>query len=632
MCGIAGFLSDSIGPEAAVHAAAMTRTLAHRGPDREGVWIDPSAGIALGHRRLAVVDLSPAGDQPMFSASGRYVIVFNGEIYNFCDLRREAGGGGFRGHSDTEVMLACFERWGVAGSLPRFNGMFAFAVWDRLEQELHLARDPIGEKPLYYGRFGGTLLFGSELKALRAHPDFPGEIDRNVVARFLKYGYVPVPWSIYKDVFKLEPGCVLTFRSGSARTERYWSLKNVVERGCAAPFRGSEQEAERQLESLLLSAVKMRMIADVPLGAFLSGGLDSSLVVALMQRSSEKPVRTFTIGFHEAAYNEAAAAEAVARRLGTDHTEWYVTPAEARSVVPRLPELYDEPFADSSQIPTFLVAQLARRHVTVSLSGDGGDELFGGYSRYARVARLRQRMKRTPGALRRLGSRALKNAPDYWLRRFAEMAPADDPIAFYDAYLAKWPFAAALVRGVEAAGPDDRPWARCRDFYPQMMAVDAADYLPDDILVKVDRATMGVSLESRIPLLDPRVIEFAWTLPHSFKVRGGQSKRIVRNLLHRYVPAELVERPKSGFAVPIGEWIRGPLRDWAEHLLDAKRIEEEGFLESELIRRRWREHLTGRVDHSSALWCVLMFEAWLEQESGGRSCLRGDVALAPAAC
>jgi asparagine synthase (glutamine-hydrolysing) len=650
MCGITGFLTrTAAGPDAVACVTGMTRTLNHRGPDSEGTWVDHAAGVALGHRRLAVVDLSCAGNQPMISASGRYVIVFNGEIYNFLDLRRQLesvcgdGALGFDGHSDTEVMLACFERWGVANSVARFNGMFAFAVWDRLERRLHLARDPLGEKPLYYGLTSDTLLFGSELKALRAHPAFQGTIDRGVLALYLDCGYVPAPYSIYKKVLKLSPGTILTIKASSWLKEitSYWSLKDTVERGCANPFQGSDHEAERQLESLLLDVIKIRMVADVPLGAFLSGGIDSSLVVALMQSLTSKRVKTFTIGFHESEYNEAPAAKAVASHLHTEHTEWYVTAAEARAVVPRLPALYDEPFADSSQIPTFLVSALARKQVTVSLSGDGGDELFGGYERYSRISRRRRMLASLPRPMRSLLAKALteltregvgpvrslmlNSLSAEKLQKLAAVAPLTDPTAFYAANVRNWHSVAALVRGASEpsilrAISDERP--SCDDFIHHMMAVDTATYLPDDILVKIDRASMGVSLESRVPLLDPRVVEFAWRLPLRVKMRGGQTKRILRQILYKYVPRTLVERPKSGFAIPVGAWIRGPLREWAEELLDAKRIDREGYFASEPIRRRWTDHLAARHDHSGLLWFVLMFQAWIENESNNGSSAR----------
>lgn len=644
MCGITGFWTrTSAPPEAAAWVTRMTRTLAHRGPDSDGAWYDLRAGIALGHRRLAVVDLSPAGHQPMFSATGRYAIVFNGEIYNFLDLRKELEDADpathFRGHSDTEVMLACFERWGVEPSVPRFNGMFAFAVWDRWERKLHLARDPIGEKPLYYAPTPNALLFGSELKSLRVHPFCPDQIDPAALAMFLEYGYVPAPHSIYKNVFKLLPGAILTIGPGltGQTLNRYWSFKQTAERGCANPLDLSDEEAVRLLEDLLTDATKIRMVADVPLGAFLSGGIDSSLVVALMQSLSPRPVKTFTIGFHEAQYNEAVAAKEVAAHLGTDHTEWYITPADALAVVPRLPTLYDEPFADSSQIPTFLVSSLARKHVTVSLSGDGGDELFAGYGHYLRVmdqwraassapTSVRSLLCRTlgpvacdsPGPFARATLRLLpRSVSRQRLRKLAALTRPLQRAGFYDLWQQHW-------RGtpVSANGPGDRVLPRlsgadrphCAEFLHEMMATDTLTFLPDDILVKVDRAAMGVSLESRIPLLDPRVLAYAWRLPISAKFRNGTTKWILRRILRRHVPEALFERPKRGFAVPVAQWLRGPLRDWAEDLLDAASVARDGYLENTPISWRWNEHLSGRDDHSGPLWAVLMFQAWLRDQ------------------
>jgi asparagine synthase (glutamine-hydrolysing) len=649
MCGITGFLSrpSEIGPEPRACVTAMTRTLIHRGPDSEGIWADASAGIALGHRRLSILDLSSSGSQPMVSANGRFVIVFNGEIYNFLHLRKlletESGAAlQFQGHSDTEVMLACFERWGVCNSVSRFNGMFAFAVWDRLERRLYLARDPLGEKPLYYGWSGSTFLFGSELKALRAYPVFKAEIDRNVLPLFLKYGYVPAPYSIYKNVYKLPPATILTITAGSVSPEMtcYWSFKDIAEQGCERPFEGSSEEAERQLEALLADATQLRMIADVQVGAFLSGGIDSSLVVALMQSQSSKSVKTFTIGFHERDYNEAEAAKAIAKHLHTDHTECYVTPAEVMAVIPRLPTLYDEPFGDSSQIPTFLVSALARKDVTVSLSGDGGDELFGGYNNYERTSRVRRSLNSIPVSLRTLLASALKPItgvkpsrfvsaglslmPDsidvHKLRRLAAIAPLTDPAELYTAFHSQWHNPTALVLGTEdTLSPDHGQWPRCPDFMHQMMSMDTVRYLPDDILVKVDRASMGVSLESRIPILDRRVVEFAWTLPLAMKLRDGQGKWILRQILYKHVPRSLVDRPKTGFVIPVGQWLRGPLRAWAEELLDAKRLQREGYFASEPIRRRWAEHLSGKPNHTGPLWSVLMFQAWFERVSLGSS-------------
>ena len=634
MCGIAGFLTRKTSPaDHHERIVAMTRTLKHRGPDSEGFWTDPVRGVALGHRRLAVVDLSPAGHQPMQSESGRFVLTYNGEIYNFLDLRKELDDVQFRGHSDTEVILACFERWGVVNSLGRLNGMFALAVWDRLEEILYLARDPLGEKPLYYSWVSDTLLFGSELKALRQHPAFPGRIDRNVLPLYLRYNCIPAPYSIYENVFKLPPGGFLTVRAGAWRmhTGSYWRLSDVIERAASNPIRSSDEEAIEAFDELLSDAVKRRTIADVPLGALLSGGIDSSAVVALMQRTSTNAVRTFTIGFHEDAYNEAVAAKAVAKHLGTDHTELYVTPAEAQAVVPQLPMLYDEPFADSSQIPTFLVSALARRDVTVSLSGDGGDELFGGYSRYARALSLRRRLSWIPGPMRRILGARLDPERGYRLQKLSTVAPIQDAREFYDALQWRCYNTAGIVRGAAELSVPMNLWPRCDDFLDQMMAIDTVSYLPDDILVKVDRASMGVSLESRIPLLDPRVVEFAWRLPQRMKIRGGVTKWILRQVLYKHVPAKLIDRPKRGFAVPVAGWLRGPLRAWADELLSEGRIGREGFFEARPIRLHWAEHYSGQRDHSSELWSVLMFQSWLENEARDRAA-KVEMEGAPLVC
>lgn len=648
MCGVAGFLgtTSTDGSDRMAVIARMTGTLRHRGPDDSGTWVDPEQGIALGHRRLAVIDLSPDGRQPMASACGRYIIVFNGEIYNFSLLRRELEGLGqrFRGHSDTEVILAAIAHWGLETAITRFVGMFAFAVWDRCERLLHLVRDRLGKKPLYYGWMDGVFLFGSELKALRAHPGFRTEVNRDALALYLRYGYIPAPYSIYKDVQKLPPGTLLTVRAGDASSRPepvpYWSLREVAERGVAEPFTGSVEEAVSRLDALLREAVGLRMIADVPLGAFLSGGVDSSAVVALMQAQSNRPVRTFTIGFHEAAYNEAEDARGVAKHLGTDHTELYVTPEEARSVIPRLPLLYDEPFADSSQIPTFLVSELARRHVTVSLSGDGGDELFGGYNRYAWGRTLWLKMSRVPRGLRRGAAAVLTLlSPQQWdtlfrqletfmpgrlrqrtpgdkLQKLSEALASSDPEAFYLSLVSQWKEPESVVRGGSESPTlftDRRQWARLTDFTQRMMYLDIATYLSDDILVKVDRASMGVSLEVRAPFLDHRVVEFAWRIPLGMKISGVEGKWLLRQVLYRYVPKELIDRPKMGFGLPIDSWLRGPLREWTEALLDERRLQSQGFFRSEPIRTKWLEHLSGRRNWQHHLWIILMFQAWLEE-------------------
>jgi asparagine synthase (glutamine-hydrolysing) len=630
----------------------MSDTLFHRGPDDEGSFVDAPSGIALGFRRLSIIDLTPEGHQPMASADGRYVLIFNGEIYNFQELRRELerSGHGWRGHSDTEVMLAAFTEWGFEPAVRRFNGMFALALWDRRERRLYLTRDRLGEKPLYYGRMGQAFLFGSELKALRAHPSFRAEINRDALALFLRYNYIPAPYSIYRNIHKLPPGTFLSLdadlhdsdavaRLPSPRA--YWSAREAAERGVAEPFKGTEEEAVAELESLLSEAVGMRMVADVPLGAFLSGGVDSSTVVALMQAQSPKPVRTFSIGFTEEAYDEARYARAVAEHLKTDHTELYVTPEDAMAVIPRLPALYDEPFSDSSQIPTFLVSQLARRSVTVSLSGDGGDELFAGYTRYLLGQSVWNKISWMPKGSRAVAAGALttvstqtwdraytglkaflpshlrQSAAGDKLHKLAEILSVPDPQAMYMNLVSHWKEPGSLVLGAtepETTLTDSKQWANVPEFIQRMMYMDTVTYLPDDILVKVDRASMGVSLEARVPFLDHRVVEFSWRMPLSWKIRDGQSKLPLRRILYRHVPRELIERPKMGFGIPIGQWMRGPLRDWAEALLDERRLKEEGFLNPGPILRKWREHLSGRRNWQYYIWDVLMFQGWLERE------------------
>ncbi len=647
MCGIAGFcetVSRSTREELKATAAAMAATLHHRGPNDSGVWTDPSAGIVLAHRRLSILDLSPLGHQPMHSGSGRYALSFNGEIYNFRALRSELEclGHTFRGHSDTEVMLASFTQWGIRQAVERFNGMFAFAVWDRDEHRLYLARDRFGEKPLYYGWMGRTFLFASELKALRAHPDFQAHINRDVLALYFRHGYIPAPYSIYCGISKVLPGTILTVRpeSGSSPTSvSYWAVRVIAEQGSANPFTGTETEAIGHLDHLLRDAVKLRMESDVPLGAFLSGGVDSSTIVALMQAQSAQPIRTFSIGFHEAAYNEADYAKAVAKHLGTHHTELYVASEEAMAVIPRLPTLYGEPFSDASQIPTFLVSQLARRDVTVCLSGDAGDELFAGYDTYLHGVRIWRLMSWLPRVLRTLSGRgfsALSSAP--WeflvrpvepicpkglqppylrlrLKKLAELLPADYTETMYRGLVGHCDAPASLVIGAsEPPTPftDRAQWGSLSGALQRMMYTDLITYLPDNILAKVDRASMGVSLEARVPLLDHRVAEFAWQLPVSMRIRDGRGKWILRQVLSRYVPPVLTERPKMGFAVPISTWLRGSLKEWGEALLDRKRLREQGFLNPDLIREKWDEHLSGKMDWHTHLWDALMFQAWFD--------------------
>jgi len=619
----------------------MGEAIAHRGPDDSGVWLDAYAGIGLSHRRLSVLDLSPAGHQPMVSGSGRYVIAFNGEIYNHLDLRRQLGDRAWRGHSDTETLLAGFEFWGIEKTLQRAVGMFAIALWDRVDRSLILARDRMGEKPLYYGWQGTTFLFGSELKALKAHPAFQGEIDRAALALMLRHNYIPAPYSIYKGIRKLLPGTYLKLLMGKREGEpvHYWSVRGMAERGQAQPFAGSEAEAVMALEAHLLESIGLQMIADVPLGAFLSGGVDSSTVVALMQAKSSRPVKTFTIGFHEEGYDEAQHAKSVARHLGTEHTELYVMPKEAMNVIPRLPALYDEPFSDSSQIPTLLVSEMARRHVTVSLSGDGGDELFGGYNRYFWATNIWRRVGWAPQPIRAALAGALTALPpSAWngvfrglsrflpvgwryanpgdkLHKLAEILAVRTPEEIYLDLVSHWKQPAEVVLGTHEPPTvltDPAQWAGLPDFEQRMMYLDQMTYLPDDILTKVDRAAMGVSLETRVPFLDHRVVEFAWALPLSMKIRHGQGKWLLRQVLYRHVPKELIERPKMGFGVPIDVWLRGPLKGWAEELLDESRLQREGYFDPRPIRGKWAEHLTGRRNWSYYLWDVLMFQAWLE--------------------
>ena len=637
MCGIAGFLdlSGACSREQFTHQiTTMTEALAHRGPDDQGLWMDLEAGIALGHRRLAIVDLSAEGHQPMVSRSGRLVLIFNGEIYNFLELREEleALGHSFRGHSDTEVMLAAFEQWGLVESLRRFNGMFAFALWDRRRRQLYFARDRLGKKPLYYGWCGHRLLFGSELKALQAHPDFVASIDHDALALYMHLGYIPAPYTIYERIWKLPPASFLVLDRPQPGTrgvpEPYWSARRAAERGLHTPIE-DYRAAREELDTLLRDAVRLRMIADVPLGAFLSGGIDSSLVVALMQTQSARPIKTFCIGFQEGDYNEADHARLVAKHLGTEHTELTLEPKRALAVVPRLARLFDEPFADSSQIPTLLVSELARQQVTVVLSGDGGDELFAGYLAYASCGHFYRKYGWIPGALRRIAGRLLYRTPAaFWrslphgraadvaarLQRLAVAFQQSTPPAVHRALVARWERPELLVQGIHTLAPlGQEQESVLADPLHAAMLLDALLFLPDDILVKVDRTTMAVALEARGPLLDYRVFEFAWRLPLRFKIHRGMGKWILRDLLSCYVPQEIIERPKQGFAMPLEQWLRGPLRCWAEDLLEEGRLRREGLLNAKLVGRIWRQHQAG-FDCSFRLWAVLMFESWLENQ------------------
>jgi asparagine synthase (glutamine-hydrolysing) len=640
MCGIAGILELTADDALQQHMQRMTDTLRHRGPDDSGIWTDAAAGVALGHRRLAVLDLSPAGHQPMLSASGRRVIVFNGEIYNHLELRTQLPEQAWRGRSDTETLLAGIESWGLEETLRRSVGMFALAVWNREERTLLLARDRIGEKPLYCGWQNGLFFFASELKAVKAHPRFRPEIDRDALTLLLRYNYIPAPHSIYKGIRKLRPGCLLRVREDGQEEERcWWSLTEEAERAAADPFSGSEAEAAACLEQRLGDAVASQLLADVPLGAFLSGGIDSSLIVALMRTRSSRPVKTFTVGFAEAEQDEAEHARAVARHLGTEHTEFYVSPAQALDVIPHLPALYDEPFADSSQIPTFLVAKMARQHVTAALSGDGGDELFGGYNRYFWGPRIWRKASWLPLPARRLLARLILLLPPQRWDQLAQAAgkggmllggkahklaaclsDAADADDLYLSLVSSWSQPASLVLNSKeppALLSRRELWLDRQLPEQRMMLLDTLTYLPDDILCKVDRAAMGVSLETRAPFLDHRVAELALRLPLAVKIRAGQGKWLLRQLLHKHVPRQLVERPKQGFGIPLAAWLRGPLRGWAESLLAEARLRREGWFQPEPIRLRWQEHLSGRRNWEHSLWSVLMFQAWLnaQQES-----------------
>ena len=656
MCGIAGFFDERrfIPEEAASIARGMADAVAHRGPDDAGVWLDGKVGIVLAHRRLAVIDVSPAGHQPMPSASGRYVIVFNGEIYNHLDLRRRLetrfpNACSWKGHSDTETLLAAVDCWGLEEALQAAVGMFAFALWDREDRTLYLIRDRIGEKPLYYGRQHGVFLFGSELKALAAHPAFARAIDRDALTLLLRNGYIPSPWSIDKGVRKLPAGTYVKIAADAAQKgvdelpdpQPYWSLRSVVAAGQARPFECTPEDAADALHDVLLKAVRRQMVADVPLGAFLSGGIDSSTIVALMQAESDRPVRTFTIGFDQPGYNEAEYAKAVAGHLGTEHTELYVSARDALDVIPRLPVLFDEPFADPSQIPTFLLAGMVRRRVTVALSGDGGDELFGGYDHYLQILRLWRVLSTVPMPLCRLGAQAietvLSRGPDRllshvfrripmghgWLplkakaHKLAQLMECRRPEQLYVRRISRWlnPDAVTVVRGASEPATiltEPASWPHVPEFASRLMAVDMLSFLSECILVKVDRAAMGVGLETRAPFLDHRVVEFAWQLPLSVKIRNGRPKWILRRVLDRYVPKRLVDRPKAGFLVPLAAWLRGPLKDWAEALLDERRLHAEGFFDPKPVRQKWNAHLSGHEQWDDHLWSILMFQAWLE--------------------
>lgn len=634
MCGISGFISrNTLTSNSEQLLSAMTASLIHRGPNDQGIWLDREAGVGLAHTRLAVVDLSPAGRQPMHSPSGRYVIVFNGEIYNHLLLRKELTNINWRGHSDTETLCAAFDAWGIEETICRSVGMFAFAVWDMKTRMLILGRDRAGEKPIYYGRHGNVFLFASELKALKIHPDFKPELDKNVLSLYLRHNYVPAPYSIYKNTYKLMPGTLLFIPIASLESveKTYWSASDLALSKANTPFKGDEKEVVDELDRLMQDSIAQQMISDVPLGAFLSGGIDSSLVVALMQAQSQQPIRTFSIGFNEKEFNEAHYAKAVANHLGTHHTELYVNTDDALKVIPKLSTLYDEPFADSSQIPTFLISQLAKQHVTVALTGDGGDELFCGYNRYILTNKLWGKISKFPPSIRKVAAHLIHSVSIGTWNKLLAMVPQAHNIGIklhkganvlassninqvYNLLISHHNNPGSLLHR-DIVNPELTTNYGLENLSilndtDRMMVFDFMTYLCDDILVKVDRAAMGVSLETRVPFLDHRIVEFAWNIPTNIKLRHGQSKWPLRQLLYRHVPKELIERTKMGFGIPLNKWLQGPLRDWAEDLLNERRLIEEGIFKPDLIRDIWQQHLNGRSS-SHFLWGILMFQAWM---------------------
>lgn len=648
MCGITGFFEivrRMNSNDAHSIISNMTDRLIHRGPNDKGIWVDTETGLALGHRRLSILDLSREGHQPKFSACGRYIVVYNGEIYNFLELRTELEslGHSFYGNSDTEVLLASFTEWGVEASLKKFNGMFSFGLWDLKERILYLARDRFGKKPLYYGQSQNSFMFASELKALHCHPDFVAKIDMQALSLYLRYAYIPTPYCIYSGFSKLVPGTYITVNL-SKKNEinisppiSYW---NPIERAIQCKnnsFGGTEQEAMETMEELLMDSVRIRMISDVPLGVFLSGGVDSSLVTALMQAQSQDPIKTFSIGFHEQAYNEAQDAKRVANHLGTDHTELYVTDKEAMTVIERLPELYDEPFADSSQIPTFLVSQMSQKHVTVVLSGDGGDEIFGGYNRHIWIPKITHILEKIPFTARRLIAKGLNSTsplrwkrlldklnillPDFLkhrnqgekIQKISQALSLKNEELLYLEMVTHWHPNEIFLNIMEepyTLPADPSAWPALNNLSQTIMLLDAITYLTDDILVKVDRASMSNSLEVRCPILDSRVIEYSWRLPLSFKINNGRSKWLLRNILYKYVPSEIIERPKMGFGIPVDEWLRGPLREWAEELLSENKLKQSGLFSPHPIRKKWNEHIGNQRNHQHLLWAILMFQMW----------------------
>jgi len=648
VCGIAGFFGENknfhINSQNTI--VDMISAIRHRGPDDEGFWHESEFNVCFGHRRLSIVDLSSHGHQPMVSYSDRYVIVFNGEIYNHLLLRENLKSSGvdiaWRGHSDTETLLACIDTWGLEKTIKKCSGMFAIALFDKKDNSIYLVRDRMGEKPLYYGVQNGVFLFGSELKALKKHPAFQGEIDRNSLALQLKYNYIPTPYSIYKDIKKLIPGTILKVDASNKHANieaigspiAFWSLKEVAINAQSNIYTGNAIEAVNDLDKLLSQSVKGQMEADVPLGAFLSGGIDSSLIVSLMQSQSLSPVETFSIGFEEEGYNEAVYAKQIAQHLDTKHTELYVSAQDAMNVIPKLSSLYDEPFSDSSQIPTYLVSAMTKESVTVSLSGDAGDELFGGYNRYIWTRKIWNKVKYMPLSVRSFIAWGMTSvSPMVWnkilrqivsmplpgdkIHKLANILPAKSAEDFYFHLISHWHDLDSVVIGAEcsiAPVVSNSTRLDLGSIEQNMMYLDSTSYLPDDILTKVDRAAMGVSLETRIPFLDHHVVEFAYQLPLSMKIQNGESKWILKQVLDKYIPRELMERPKMGFGVPIDSWLRGPLREWAESLLDESRLKQEGFFHAEPIRKKWNEHLSGNRNWHHHLWDVLMFQSWLEDQ------------------
>ena len=640
MCGIAGYIGQI--PNSSNCLDAMVREIHHRGPNDRGIWKNDEAGIGLAHARLSILDLSSAGHQPMHSASKNFVIVFNGEIYNHKNLRSELDSHShinWSGHSDTETLLAAIECWGLEKTLKKTKGMFAIALWDKRSEKLSLACDRIGEKPVYYGWVKGHFVFASELKAIKKFPNFKNPIDRNSLALFLRFNSIPAPHSIYQDIYKVEAGQIIQIQAESKQIQKhnYWSVEEVYKKGSLSPFSGSPEEAVNQLNKLLKSAISSQMQSDVPLGAFLSGGIDSSTVVALMQSQSNHKVNTFTIGFNDKEFNEAKHAEMVAQHIGTNHFDMYVSDNDALNIIPDLPNIYDEPFGDSSQIPTYLVSKFAKQKVTVALSGDAGDELFGGYNRYVFAERMFSKVVKTPKLVRQLMSTTIFSIrEERWhnllngllSKRFAntgnklyKAANALSAKSIRDLHF-------KLVSQIEnpsewLIGSDEYKTALNDDVerftelnsIEQMMAYDLITYLPADILTKVDRAAMAVSLETRVPFLDTDIIKFSASLPLNLKIRDGATKWVLREVLYKYVPKDLIERPKMGFGVPLAQWLRGPLKDWAESLLDEKRLHQEGFFDVEFVRNKWSEHLSGKRNWHHQLWNVLMFQAWLEKNS-----------------